>query len=436
MTPDGILSFVLILLIPFALAGLCLINTGLNRSRSAAHVLLSSLCAAAVAALVYVVWGFSLEASAGQTAHVVTIAGKTWDWLGAGRLFARGVIFDDSNNCRVFLFQLFAVSLTALIPVGVGAERWKLSAVCASTAILAGFTYPLFAHWAWAGGWLAQLGVNYNLGRGFVDAGGASCIHAAGGLTALAMAWMLGPRQGKFTPAGIPTAMPGHNAVLVLSGCTLALAGWIGLNAGGAMLLITGAGSGPAGFGQAGSGHAVLAVVNTLLCAASGALAALLTTRIRFGKPDTSLTANGWVAGLVSSSASAAFLKPASAILIGLIIGATLLFIVEIVETKMHVDDPAGAITVHAVGGIWSLLSLGMFADLGGTSGQFLAQLVGVATLLGFVLPFSYGVNLLLNRFLPQRVAAAGERQGVDLFELGAGAYPEFVTQRDDFARR
>ena len=168
--------------------------------------------------------------------------------------------------------------------------------------------------------------------------------------------------------------------------------------AAGTMLLVT-----AAGFGQV-----VLAVVNTALCAATRALAALLTTRIRFGKPDASLTANGWVAGLVSSSAAAALLKPASAILTGLIIGAAVVFVIEVVEMKMHVEDPVGAITVHAVGGIWGLLALGMFADLGEASGQFLAQLVGVATLLGFVLPFSYGANSLINRFLPQRVESGG----------------------------
>jgi ammonium transporter, Amt family len=431
VTPDNVLCLLSILLIPLAFAGMCLINTGLNRSRSAAHIMLSSLCAIAVAALVYVVLGCSLVGASGQAAHAIVISGKNWDWLGAGRLFARSVTFDENtyDHTRgglLFLFQLSGVCLAALIPVGSGAERWKLSAICASTAALAGFTYPLFAHWAWGGGWLAQLGEHYHLGRGFVDAGGAGCIQTAGGLSALATAWILGARHGKFTPEGIPTAMPGHNAVLVLSGCTLALAGWTGLNTAGALLAVAGTGLGPA----------VLAAVNTLLCAACGALAALLTTRIRFGKPDASLTANGWVAGLVSSSASAAFLKPASAMLIGLVIGAAVVFAIEIVETKMHVDDPVGAIAVHAVGGIWGLLALGMFADLGGASGQFLAQLVGVATLLGFVLPFSYGANLLINRFLPQRVAPGAERQGMDLFELGAGAYPEFVTHRDDFLRR
>jgi Amt family ammonium transporter len=208
----------------------------------------------------------------------------------------------------------------------------------------------------------------------------------------------------------------------------MSLLGWIGLTAAGALL-----------FYSAEPGAALIAVVNTMVAASGGAIAALLTTRTRFGKPDASLTANGWVCGLVAVSAGAPFLKPAEALLIGLVAGAMVVFAIEIVELRMHVDDPAGAISVHAVGGIWGLLAAGMFAEVGApgnSSGQFLAQLITVGTLIGFVLPIAYAINYLINRFVPHRVEAGGERQGMDLFELGAGAYPEFVTHREDFLRR
>jgi Amt family ammonium transporter len=218
--------------------------------------------------------------------------------------------------------------------------------------------------------------------------------------------------------------MPGHNAALVLFGCVLALVGWLGLNLSGAAL-----------FAAATVGGLILAAVNTVVSAGAAALAAFFTTRLRFGKPDASLTANGWIAGLVSISASASLVNPASAIIIGLVIGSGIVFAIEVIELRMHVDDPVGAVSVHGVGGIWGILALGMFANVPG-DGQFLAQLVGVATLLGFVLPLSYGLNLAINRFVPQRVEPSGERQGMDLFELGAGAYPEFVTHREDFMRR
>jgi len=189
-----------------------------------------------------------------------------------------------------------------------------------------------------------------------------------------------------------------------------------------------------------------------MLQAAAGSLTAAVITGIRFGKPDASLSANGWVGGLVASSATCAFVVPAEAIVIGSIAGALVTFSVEWFELRLEVDDPGGAVSVHAVGGIWGILAVGLFARFhspvlnvagnslpvtgGGAPGQWLAQLVGVATLLGFVLPLTYGLNWALNRICPFRVAIEGERQGMDLYELGAGAYPEFVTHTEDFIPR
>jgi len=371
------------------------------------------------------------------------VGGKAWSWIAAEPLFLRRLNLDGSPASLAACFGMLSVGLAALIPLGAGADRWRLGAACASTALLAGWTYPLFAHWVWGGGWLAQLGANYGLGHGFVDAGGSSSIQAVGGLTALAMAWILGARRGKYAPDGAPAAIPGHNAVLILFGCLLAWLGWLGLNSAGAIL-----------FAGAESGRAVLIAVNTTLSAAAAALAAAVITRIRFGKPDASLTANGWVGGLAASSAACAFVVPAAAIIIGIVAGAAVPFAVEAFEFWLAVDDPGGAVSVHAVGGLWGVLALGLFARFpgrlpnvvsdasrasgtpGGDSGQLLAQLVGVATLLGLVLPLTYGLNWLLNRTYPQRVAVDGEREGMDLYELGAGAYPEFATHTDEFMPR
>jgi Amt family ammonium transporter len=417
-----VLCVVFILLTPFAAAGLSLINTGLGRSRSAAHSMTASLCMIAVAAIAYFVCGYAWQGFPGQPAHVIMVAGKGWDWIGAERFFLRGLRLDDSPAALAAWLEMVSVGLVALIPLGAGGDRWRLGASCASTALLAGWTYPLFAHWVWGGGWLAQLGVNYGLGRGFLDAGGSGTIHALGGLTALAVAWIVGPRRGKYAPDGMPGAIPGHNTVIVLFGCMMALLGWLGLNSAGAIL-----------FNGAETGRVTLIGINTLLAAASAALTAAGITRLRFGRPDASLCANGWVAGLVSSSAGCAFVAPAAAVMIGMIGGALTPFAVEWFELHMTVDDPGGAIPVHALGGIWGLLAVGIFA---GIPGQGLAQLVGVATLLGFVLPMTYGLNWLLNRVLPYRVAMEGERQGMDLYELGAGAYPEFLTHNEEFTQR
>jgi Amt family ammonium transporter len=397
--------------------------------------MMATLCVMGTAAAAYFVTGFAWQGYPGLASHTLSIFGKEWSWLGAGHFFLRGVPLDGSRASLAALLQLLSVGLAAVIPLGAAAERWRLRACCLSTALLAGITYPLFAHWVWGGGWLARLGQNYGLGLGFLDAGGSAPIQVVGGLTALSMVWLLGPRRGKYNLEGLPAALPGHNQVLVLFGCLLALVGWMGLNSAGSIL-----------FAGVPPGRSVLVAVNTLLSAAGAVLAAAAITRYRFGKPDASLSANGWVCGLVASSAGCAFVPPAAALLIGLVAGALVTYTVAWMEAHLGMDDPAGAVSVHAIGGIWGILAVGIFPRAAAVaagvaipapapSGQMLAQVVGVATLVGFVLPFTYSLNWLLNRFFPQRIPPEEERHGADLYELGAGAYPEFMTHTDEFSQ-
>jgi Amt family ammonium transporter len=406
-----------LMIAPLAHAGLAFINAGLGRSRNAAHAMTTSLTAIAVAACAYFVLGHSFHGAAGEPARAAIVGRRTWDWLGAMPPFFIGLPAAGSPAFLTALMGIEGVALAALIPLGSGAERWRLSSICASTALLAAITFPVFAHWSWAGGWLAQLG--------FVDTGGAGAIHALGGLTGLAVVWLLGARRGKYSSDGMPIAMPGHSVVFVLFGCMLAAAGWIGLNAAGAIL-----------FADVQLGRLALVEVNTLLGAAAAALVAAVVTKVRFGRPDASLTANGWVGGLVAVSAGCAFLPPAAALLTGLIAGALVTFSVELLELRLEVDDPAGSISAHGVAGIWGLIATGMLGRFPAGHDVMLAQVVGVATLLGFVLPVAWGLNALLDRFSPMRVSRDAERQGLDLFELGAGAYPDFVTHTDDFMPR
>ncbi len=430
-----------ILLVPLAGAGLSLIQSGLGRSHSAAHSMVASLCAISVAALVYFVCGFAWQGYPGHPAHSFLVAGKSWNWIAAEPFFFRGIEWNGSPSSLVACLQLFSVALAAVIPLGTGSGRWRLGAVCLSTALLAGWTYPLFAHWVWGGGWLAQLGVNYGLGCGFMDVGGSGTIQAVGGLTALAVGWILGPRRGKYGHEGVPMAIPGHSVVLVLFACSLVWLGFLGLNSAGAIL-----------FAKVAPGRIVLVAANTTLAAAAAVLMAAWITRSRFGKPDASICANGWVGGLVASSASCALVTPLAAVATGAIAGALITFAVDWFENRLAADDPGGAISVHAVGGIWGLLSLGLFSLFPASAanlppgvapgtdatwaGQSLAQVVGVATLIGFVFPLTYGLNWLLNRFHPQRVAPEGEHHGMDMHELGASAYPDFVTNIEDFTQR
>ncbi|HZU26726.1 MAG TPA: hypothetical protein VFA04_14470 [Bryobacteraceae bacterium] len=423
MTPVMVVP-VFIILIPFAVSGLALINTGLCRSRSAAHMMLAGLCVFATAALAYVACGFAWQGLADRPAYAFAIGGKPWNWIAAGPFFLRGLAIEDSQAWMAAWLGMFSAGFAAVIPLGAGAERWRLSASCISSALLAGIVFPLFAHWAWGGGWLAGLGVNYALGRGFVDCGGAGVIHATGGLAALAMAWILGPRRGKYGHEGMPAAIPGHSAVLVLLGCALALVGWLGVNIAGSLLL-------------AGAEiiHVPLIAINTSIAAAAGALAVIGVTRARFGKPDASLAANGWVAGLVACSAGCAFMTPIAAILTGAVAGFVTPFAVELLELRFGIDDPGGSISVHAIGGLWSVMAAGLFGHFAAPD-QWVAQLIGVATLLGFMFPLLYALNWLLDRVMRQRAAPEAERQGMDLHELGAGAYPDFMTHFDDMMQR
>jgi Amt family ammonium transporter len=417
---------VCILLVPVAAAGISLINAGLGRSRNAAHVMTASLSAFGIAVLVYFAFGFGIQSHAGLTPPAAMIHGKPWSWIGNGPFFFRGLKFDELSVVPLVAWlQLASVGLAALIPIGGGGGRWRLGSICAASALFSAVTYPVFAHWVWGGGWLAQMGENYALGRGFIDVGGSSVIHCTAGLTALVVTWTLGPRQGKFGADGMPSAIPGHNVLVVLFGCLLAIVGWVGLNEAGALLYMA-----------APISSIPLVAINTLLCAGSALLAAAGVTRIRFGKPDASLSANGWVAGLVASSASCLYVRPAEAVIIGLVAGAATVYSIELLELRLGVDDPGGVVSVHAVGGLWGILAMGLLGRTGQQPGQLLAQVIGIATILGFVLPLTYGITWLLNRVSPYRVSPEGEWQGLDLYELGAGAYPEFVSHGEEFMPR
>ncbi len=322
--------------------------------------------------------------------------------------------------------MMFGAGLAAIVPLSGGTDRWRLAPACAASAVLAGVLFPLFAHWVWGGGWLAKLGVNFGI-AGFVDAGGAAVIQVVGGLMAVSVIWIIGPRRGKFADDGMPAAIPGHNIVQVMFGCILALVGWIGLDSASSIL-----------FYGAGMQQVAGTVINAMLSASGGCLAAVAVTRARYRKPDASISANGWIAGLVAGSAACAMVSPVAAIDIGIVAGVLVTYMIEIAELRLRVDDPGGAVSVHAGAGLWGLIAVGVFGHFadGSRGGHILAQLVGVAALLGFMLPLLYGANLLLNRFVPYRVDNDGDWQGMDIRELGAGAYPEFVVHADEFVPR
>ena len=419
-----------VLLSPLAIAGLALIHLGLGRSRSAAHAALATLCALGVSAIMVVLLGASWAGfgagSAGLAAHVFRLGGVSWNWLGNENSLAASAHLGASTGSLAVCLHIFAAGLAAVIPLSAGTDRWRLAPICVASAAFSSFIYPLFAHWSWGGGWLAQLGANFGLAP-YLDLGGAGAVQVTGGLMALSAAWILGPRRGKYSDEGMATAIPGHNIALALFGCLLALMGWIGLESAASILF---------------SGSAIEQVagiaINAILSASAGCLTALATTQIRYRKPDASLSANGWVAGLVAGSAACANVSPIVAIFIGAVAGVLTTYLVELFEMRLLVDDPGGAVSVHACAGIWGLIAAGVFSRAPGEAfaSHLLGQIVGIATLVGLILPLTHGLNLLIDRFVPYRVDRDGDWQGMDIRELGAGAYPEFVIHADEFVPR
>jgi len=339
----------------------------------------------------------------------------------------------------IFLFQMVFMDTTTTIVTGTCAERWKYSAFIVSTMFLGAFTYPLFANWAWGGGWLSTLGSNFGLGHGYSDFAGSGVVHSVGGLTALACGLILGPRIGKYGRDGKANVIPGHDITWVLCGCFILAFGWFGFNPGSTLAL-----SGNGGL------RAASVAVNTMLAGMTGSFGALLYMWIRYGKPDASMSGNGLLAGLVAITSPSGFVNPVASALIGLIAGVLVCVSVEFVDRILKVDDPVGAISVHGTNGLWGVIAVGLFSDgksnyggswngvpgsvtglFYGDAGQLVAQLLGVATLLGFVFTLSFAFNLLVDWFAGQRVSARSELEGLDIPEMGAVAYPDFVIKAE-----
>ncbi len=310
-----------------------------------------------------------------------------------------------------------------------------------STIGLGAVIYPLFGNWAWGGGWLSQLGANFGLGHGYCDFAGSGVVHAVGGITACAVAMMLGPRIGKFNRDGSPNAIPGHDIVLVLLGCFILAFGWFGFNPGSTL-------------GASGNGCLRIGsiAVNTMLAGCTGSFGALLYMWMRYGKPDASMAGNGLLAGLVAITAPSGFVDPLGAAIIGWIAGILVCLSVEFFDRVPKIDDPVGAISVHGVNGLWGVLSVGLFADgrsdyggswngvngsvkglFYGDAGQLVAQLVGISTLVGVIFTLSFVWNWIVDVFVGQRCNPKAELAGLDIPEMGALCYPDFQLKTHDY---
>ena len=433
-------------LVMFMQAGFAMVEAGLCRVKNANHTYMMNFFVYACGLFAYWIIGFAIQmggaAGNGNLGGLqslsgefpVSLFGHTWGLFGQNGMFLAGHTY-DVGVMVIFLFQMVFMDTALTIVTGAAAERWKFLTFAVSSVLMGAFTYPLFANWAWGGGWLAQLGGNLGLGKGYCDFAGSGVVHAVGGLTALAVALIIGPRIGKFNRDGSANAIIGHDISAVLIGCFILAFGWFGFNPGSTL------GASGAGCLRIGS-----VAVNTMLAGCTGTFGALLYMWILKGKPDASMSGNGLLAGLVAITAPSGFVNPTGSAIIGFIAGVLVCLSVSFVENSLKVDDPVGAISVHGACGLWGVLSVGLFADgtsnyggswngvtgsvtglFYGDASQLVAQLVGITTLVGFVFTFSFVLNWVLDIILGQRVSAATEVAGLDLPEMGQLGYPEFV---------
>lgn len=426
-------------LVMFMQAGFALVETGFTRAKNVAHTMMMNFMIYVIGMTGYWIMGYALQmgglgaistmggANLLDSEFTISLFGKGFGLFGMKGFFLAGSTY-DVTVFALFLFQMVFMDTAATIPTGAMAERWKFSSFVVFGFFLSMISYPLFANWVWGGGWLSQLGKNFGLGHGHVDFAGSSVVHMVGGVTALAGAMVLGPRIGKYNKDGTPNPIPGHNIPMGILGCFILAFGWFGFNPGSTL---------------AGTDLRIAVVaVNTMLASASGALAAMFYMWIRFGKPDPSMSANGFLAGLVAITAPCAFVSSFWAFVIGLIAGLLLCWAVFFVEGTLKVDDPVGAIAVHGVNGAWGVLSLGLFADgtygdgfngvegtvrglfYGGAS-QLVAQIIGTMTCFAFIFVISYAFFKVLDMVMGMRVSAEEELEGLDVPETGTHGYPE-----------
>jgi Amt family ammonium transporter len=438
------LNFVWVLfagfLVMFMQAGFALAETGFTRAKNAAHTMMMNLMVYAVGIFGFWLCGFALQmgGSGGAAGAALaapegmarligpTIHGNVWGLFGARGFFLTGQSYDVSAFA-MFLFQMVFMDTALTIPTGAMAERWKLSAFMLYGLVGATLIYPVYACWAWGGGWLSQLGKHAGLGHGYVDFAGSGVVHLTGGVMALTGAWILGPRIGKYVK-GRAQAIPGHDLPMAFLGCFILAFGWFGFNAGSTL---------------AGTDLRIAVVAtNTMLGSAGGALTAYFYTWIRYDRPDPSMAANGLLAGLVAITAPCAFVNAPSAMLIGAIAGVLVVAGALFVENTLKIDDPVGAIAVHGLNGLWGMLALGLFADgsygqgwnngpatgvtglLYGDASQLLAQLAGIGANLAWVGATSAALFKAIDLLVGMRVSAVAELQGLDYHEVSAPAYP------------
>ena len=383
-------------LVFFMQAGFAMVETGLTRSKNAGNIIMKNLMDFSAGAILYwaIGWGLMYGESAGGfigTSDFFLASGDTMNWF----------------------FQVVFAATAATIVSGAMAERTKFSSYLIYSVVISGLIYPISGHWIWNGGWLSAMG--------FHDFAGSTVVHSVGAWAALMGAIILGPRTGKYVKINgkvTVKAIMGHNMPLAALGVFILWFGWYGFNAGSTL---------------SGTDLSMTAVaVTTSLGASAGAIAAMFTTWIAFGKPDVSMSLNGALAGLVGITAPCWVVSPGAAVIIGLVAGILVVASVEFIDKVLHIDDPVGAVSVHGVCGVWGTLAVGIFGDLdmigsGLTrAGQIGVQALGALSVFVWVAVTSGLLFLIIKKTVGLRVSVEEELKGLDIEEHGMESYSGF----------
>jgi ammonium transporter, Amt family len=394
-------------------AGFCLVEAGLTRAKNAVNICMKNLLDFSFGSILFWIIGFSLMFGSGGSLNNVW-GGLDGMCLKGGDEAFPGIAWALVPLDAKFFFQLVFAATTATIVSGAMAERTKFTSYMIYSAVVTGLIYPISGHWIWGEGWLASMETPFS------DFAGSTVVHSCGGWLALAGAIVLGPRMGKFDSTGKARAIPGHNIPLVTLGVFILWLGWFGFNPGSTM--------------SADAGAIASITVNTNAAAAAGAIAAIFTAKLLFGKWEATMALNGALAGLVAITAPCASVTTGPSIIIGLIGGVLVVLSVLGIEKILKVDDPVGAISVHGVCGAWGTLALGLFATegglfFGGGASQLISQAIGVVAMFAWCMVTGFVLFGAIKATVGLRVSPEEEREGLDFGEHGNEAYHGFVLE-------
>ena len=398
-------------LVFFMQAGFALVEAGFARTKNTINILTKNFMDFCIAGLAFFAFGFGLMFGGSALASGLDAGNPL---IGLSGFFLTGDAYDVGTN-ELWIFQMVFAATAATIVSGAMGERTKITSYMAYSFLISAIVYPIYGHWVWGGGWLATL----PFGAGAKDFAGSGVVHAVGGLVALAGAWMVGPRLGKFGPDGKPRTIAGHNLVYVVLGTFILFFGWFGFNPGSTL--------------AATDLRISVIATNTFLAGVAGAVVAMYIGLARTGKADIGLACNGALAGLVAVTAPCAYIAPWASVVIGALAAPLLMVSLWFVENVLKVDDPVGAVSVHGANGLFGLLAVGIFADgtYGGVSGliagnvdQLIAQLISMGVVTLWALGTGFALFGLLKATMGLRVSHEEEVVGLDITEHGASAYP------------